>query len=243
MSGIHVSIAPETVFHLFETIPVSNAVFTTIIVSALMVLFALVIRASITFFPSSMQVFAEVIVGSLYDLTENITGGNAKKFFPFIATFFLFILFSNWAGLLPLLGIGIHEDGKLIPFLRPATTDINGTLAMALISVLTAQYMGIKELGISMHISKYINLSSPINFFVGILELVGEISKIISFSFRLFGNIFAGEVLLSVMFFLFPLILPLPFLGLEIFVGFIQAAVFSILTLVFFQMAIEKPHH
>jgi F-type H+-transporting ATPase subunit a len=243
MSEIHVSIVPETIFYIFGEIPVSNAVITTLAVSSFLIIISVLIRASLKFLPTSTQVLAEVTVESLYDLTENITGQNAKKFFPFIATFFLYILFSNWIGLLPLLGFGIKHNETLIPFLRPGTTDINGTIALALISVITAQAIGIKALGPVLHFSKYFNFSSPINFFVGILELVGVISKVISFSFRLFGNIFAGEVLLAVMFFLFPLILPLPFLGLEIFVGFIQAAVFSILTLVFFQMALEKPHH
>ncbi|TXI31780.1 MAG: F0F1 ATP synthase subunit A [Niabella sp.] len=243
MSNIHVSITPETVFHIFETIPVTNSVLTTIFVSTFLVFFSLIIRLGIKFIPGKAQIITESMIGGLYDLTENITGENAKKFFPFIATFFMFILFSNWFGLLPLLGIGVKHEESIIPFLRPATTDLNGTIALALISVITTQIIGIKALGANVHFSKFFNFSSPINFFVGILELVGEISKVISFSFRLFGNIFAGEVLLSVMFFLLPLALPIPFLGLELFVGFIQAAVFSILTLVFFQMAVEKPHH
>jgi F-type H+-transporting ATPase subunit a len=92
-------------------------------------------------------------------------------------------------------------------------------------------------------VSRYINFSSPINFFIGILELLGELTKIISLSFRLFGNIFAGEALLLIIGFLTPYIIPIPFLGLEIFGGFIQALVFSTLTLVFLSMLVENPNH
>jgi len=122
------------------------------------------------------------------------------------------------------------------PLFRASTADINTTLSLAIASLFLTQLFGIKYLKFS-YFKKFINFSSPIMFFVGILELISEFAKIISFAFRLFGNIFAGEVLLVVMAFLFPVILPMPFYGLEIFVGFIQALVFSMLTLVFFNMA------
>ena len=128
------------------------------------------------------------------------------------------------------------HDLAAVPLFRPGTADINTTLAFAIISLLVTQAFGIKYLKFG-YFKKFINFSSPIMFFVGILELISEFAKIISFAFRLFGNIFAGEVLLVVMAFLFPLVLPMPFYGLEIFVGFIQALVFSMLTLVFFNMA------
>lgn len=129
-----------------------------------------------------------------------------------------------------------HKQEKLVPIFRGATADLNTTLAIALIAMSSIQYFGLKTLGIS-YLKKFFNFSSPIYFYVGILELISEFSKIISFSFRLFGNIFAGEVLLTVIAFLIPLIAPLPFLGLELFVGFIQALVFAMLTAVFLKMA------
>lgn len=128
---------------------------------------------------------------------------------------------------------------------RAATADINTTLALALISVFFAQVYGFKALGIG-YLKKFFNFSSPIMFIVGILEIVSEFAKIISFAFRLYGNIFAGEVLLAVLLFLTPVfvpILPLPFYGLEVFVGFIQALVFSMLSLVFFNMATQSHDH
>lgn len=128
-----------------------------------------------------------------------------------------------------------HET-KFIPIFRAATADLNTTIALALISVLATQVIGVKYLGLS-YFKKFFNFKNPIFAFVGILELISEIAKIISFAFRLFGNIFAGEVLLVVIAFLLPILAPVPFLGLELFVGVIQALVFTMLSLVFMSMA------
>lgn len=129
-----------------------------------------------------------------------------------------------------------ESKGIFVPYFRAGTADLNTTIALALISVALTQYYGLKHLG-GKYWTKYINFSSPIMFFVGVLETILEFAKIMSFAFRLFGNIFAGEVLLSVMMFLVPVIVPMPFYGLELFVGFIQALVFSMLSLVFFNLA------
>lgn len=136
-----------------------------------------------------------------------------------------------------------HEEeaptSKFVPFFRPGTADLNTTLALALMSVALTQFYGFhfQKLG---YFKKFINFSSPIMFAVGLLEIVSEVAKIISFAFRLFGNIFAGEVLLVVTGFLVPLVVPMPFYGLELFVGFVQALVFAMLSLVFFNMAAES---
>jgi len=139
--------------------------------------------------------------------------------------------------------IGFNEikDGHetFVPLFRSVNSDLNATLSWAIISVFLAQIFGMSSLGTFSYLKKYFDFSNPINFFVGILEIVGEIAKIISFSFRLFGNVFAGEVLLVVMTMLAPYLAPLPFYGLEIFVGFIQALVFTMLSLVFIKMATE----
>ena len=129
-----------------------------------------------------------------------------------------------------------HVGPKFVPLFRPATADLNTTLALALISMSLVQFFGVKYQKMG-YFKKFLDISSPIAFIVGILELVSEFAKVISFSFRLFGNIFAGEVLLSVILALVPVVIPMPFYGLEIFVGFIQAVVFSILSLAFFNMA------
>lgn len=138
-----------------------------------------------------------------------------------------------------------HEEEKteehageevFVPYLRAGTADLNTTIALALISMVLVQFMGFRFLGFS-YLKKFFDFSNPIAFFVGILELVSDISKIISFAFRLFGNIFAGEVLLAVISSLIPVVLPMPFYGLELFVGLVQALVFAMLSLVFFNMA------
>ena len=144
-------------------------------------------------------------------------------------------------------GVG-NRAGHLVPFLRSANTDVNMTLAMALIAMVMVHYWGLSILGPMTHLGKFINFKDgPTGFFVGILETISEFAKIISFTFRLFGNIFAGEVLLMAMGFLLPMIGIIPFLGLELFVGLIQALIFSMLTLVFASMASvghgDEQHH
>ena len=130
------------------------------------------------------------------------------------------------------------QAGLLVPFLRSANTDINTTLAIALVAMFMVHYWGFRTLGFLGHIGKFLNFrAGPIGLFVGLLEAISEVARVISFTFRLFGNIFAGEVLLVAMAFLVPLIGIIPFLGLELFVGLIQAFIFSMLILVFATMA------
>ncbi len=194
--------------------------------------------------PGGMQNVIEVVVELLRDMITGVTGNDkqTRKFFPIVATIFLFVLLSNWLGLIPGVGsIGLMEVGPegtiIIPLFRAGSADLNFTLALAIASVFAAQYFGIAALGIVKYSKKFINLKDPIKFFVGILELIGETAKLISFSFRLFGNVFAGEVLLLVITFLVPYLVPLPFYLLEVLVGVIQAFIFSMLTLVFLKMA------
>ncbi len=142
-----------------------------------------------------------------------------------------------------------QTPGLLVPYLRSANTDINTTLALALVAMFMIHWWGLRTLGIFGHVGKFINFKEgPIMLFVGLLEIVGELARIISFTFRLFGNIFAGEVLLVAMAFLLPVIGIIPFLGLELFVGFIQATIFAVLTLVFASTAVvshssDEEHH
>lgn len=131
-----------------------------------------------------------------------------------------------------------HGETKFVPLFRAATADLNMTLALAIISVLAMQYFGFRTLG-AHYGSRFINFKDPIMFGVGILELASDISKVVSFAFRLFGNIFAGEVLLAVLAFLIPFVVPLPFLFMELFVGVVQALVFSMLSTAFFNVAVS----
>jgi F-type H+-transporting ATPase subunit a len=141
-----------------------------------------------------------------------------------------------------------HAEGEeahhtpFTPIFRPGTADLSFTLALAFCAVLLTQVMGVMSLGGWGYFSRFLNFKNPIHFFVGILEIVSEFSKMVSFSFRLFGNIFAGEVLLTVIIALAPYVIPMPFYGLEIFVGAVQALVFAVLTLVFFKGAVTEAH-
>lgn len=200
-----------------------------------LILFSKIITYNLKLVPEKGQNFFEVLLESILGFMEGVVGtrSEAQKFFPFIATIFIFIITVNWIEVIPGLGS---------VFVRSPSSDLNFTLALAIISVISIQYYGIKRFGFFKYGKKFINFENPIKFFIGILEILSEFAKIISFSFRLFGNIFAGEVLLLVMYFLVPFIAPLPFLFLEIFVGFIQALVFSMLTLVFLKIATAEEH-
>jgi F-type H+-transporting ATPase subunit a len=239
MSALHISISAEKVAQLGPLV-VSNSLLTSVVATTLILAFCYSANQAMRKNAySRFQMLVELIIESLFTLCRDIAGTakKAKEFAPIIITFFLFIIMNNWLGLIPGVGtIGTRASGEFVPFFRAGTADLNTTLALALISVVLTQYYGFKHLKAG-YLKKYLNFSSPIMFFVGLLETVLEFAKIMSFAFRLFGNIFAGEVLLAVMMFLVPLIVPMPFYGLELFVGFIQALVFSMLSLVFFNLA------
>lgn len=249
--ALSVSITAEPLFEVAHH-AITNSIFT----SALVTIFLLYMiikfankKLDLTPKAYSLQNILEIIFEGFLNLYKSVLGEKkAKKYFPILTTIFLYILFSNWTELLPGLGsIGIntihHGEKIFVPILRAPTADLNTTVALAIVAFVFIQYNGIKELGADYFKKFFINpIKKPIYTFVGFLELVGEFTKIISFAFRLFGNIFAGEVLLAVMTFLFPLFTTIPFLGMELFVGVIQAFVFMMLMLVFVAGAIE-PHH
>jgi F-type H+-transporting ATPase subunit a len=251
---MEISIAAEKLFML-GVLPVTNALFIGVLVSVILVLVTQSILTRWQSVPRGLQNVFEIIVDGVLGLLESIMQdrGMARKFFPLIATIFLFILLSNWIGLLPGLGtVGLaHENAAghatIIPFLRSTSADLNFTLGLSLFVVITIQLTGILALGIRGYAKKF--FVSPfhkpyvVGTLMGVLELVSEFAKILSFAFRLFGNVFAGEILLTVMLHLVPYFIPLPFLFLEIFVGFIQAAVFAMLVAVFLKMATTPAEH
>jgi F-type H+-transporting ATPase subunit a len=252
---------------------VTNSLLGAITTSLLLIIGAFLGTRKGELIPRGFQNFVEAVIETMYKLVESIAGEErARSFFPLTATIFLFVLVSNWMDLLTPLLVYIgptvtrHGETVAVPLLRSPSTDLNFTIALALISVITVQIYGVRVLGLS-YFGKFINLGSivrafrpgprvqrrgcmvvvlalfmgAIDFFVGLLELLSELTRIISFSFRLFGNIFAGEVILLVIPSLASMLLVLPFLGLEVFVGFIQALIFSVLTLAFLTMA-TTPH-
>ena len=155
---------------------------------------------------------------------------------------FMFVLAVNWFGLLPFVATFGPAEGAhgLVPLFYPGATDLNLTLALTVIAFLAIEIAGIVTLGMFRYAGKFINFTSPLAFAIGLIELFSELARLLSFSFRLFGNIFAGKVLILVVMFFIPLIVPIPFLAFEIFVGFIQAAIFALLTLFFVKIAIES---
>jgi F-type H+-transporting ATPase subunit a len=266
-----IKLAPDVIFNI-GPLPVTNTLFCTwISIVVLVALFYFGTRRR-DLIPRGLQNFMEWAVELLRGLAETVAGSKemGKKFFPLAATFFLFIVLSNLLDVFP--GVdtvgsidtavlaqhpGSHPIGPflfgdisnaVIPWIRPATTDINLNLAMALIAVITAQAFGFSTLGPKEHLLKYINLRSLfkfnfeglIEFFVGLLEIISEIARIISLSFRLFGNIFAGSVVLAVFAFLLPALADIVFIPFEIFVAVVQALVFSLLTLVYLQTAVTS---
>ena|SRR3989344_7496215 len=238
---IHISLHPEELFTV-AGFAVTNSI---IVSTAILVLFAgvgILLRRRFALVPGMAQNIAESGMEALFDLMDQVLGDRKKseKYLPLVATIFLFVLLSNWMGLLPGIGsIVFHNGEEVSPLLRSPSTDLNFTLALAIISVLSINLIGIGTIGVAKHAKKFFNFKNPIEFFVGILELISEFVRIISFSFRLFGNIFAGEVLLVVTQFLLPYVLPVPFIMMETFVGLIQAFIFAMLTLVFISVAVE----
>lgn len=240
---MEISIAAETVTHILG-IPITNSLLASLLTTIVLVVISYFATKNLKEIPKGIQNIVEFAIESLYNMIYDVTKDKEKahKFFPYVATIFLFVISSNWMGLLPgFATIGFNEqvDGgeKFVSFFRSANSDLNSTIALAVVSVLSIQIMGIAVLGFAQYGKKFINLSSPIAFFIGILEIISEIAKMISFSFRLFGNIFAGEVLLTVIMTIAPFVAPVPFFGLELFVGAIQALVFAMLLLVFMNTA------
>jgi F-type H+-transporting ATPase subunit a len=239
MSDIHISLAAEKVFEIGPLV-ITNSILTGLVGSAIIFVLFRAAGRTVALQPSGrMSQAIETACEGILDLIEQVTHDRAKaiRFFPLLMTLFVFILINNWLGLVPGVGsITISTEHGVVPLFRGATADLNATFALAIISVVMTHVYAIRELGLFTHLRKYIS-PNPVLLFVGFLEIVSEFSKMISFSFRLFGNIFAGEVLLVVIAYLLPLVAPLPFFALELFVGLVQALVFTMLSLVFLEIA------
>ena len=240
---------------------ITNALFTSWIAVFAIIVIVIAIQKSLKEVPKGIQNFFEIVFEGALSLCDQVTNSRkiTEKVFPLAFAIFFFVLINNWLGILPLGGFGLLEKTEeglaFIPFIRSGTADVNATLALAVMSVVGANIFGIVSIGLWKSFNKYVNLKAlgsiaikirkdpvvlivaPVTFFVGVLELIGEFAKIASLSFRLFGNVFAGEVLLLSMSAIIAYGLPVPFLFLEIFVGVIQAFIFSILVLVYFTIA------
>ena len=248
---MEISLQPEIIGSLVG-IPISNSLILSVTVASLLFGCGFFAVKSLSLVPWKLQNGVEAALSGILDFMAQVIGGDKRQaylFFPLVATLFLFILLNNWLGVLPGTGsLGFweeHEGGRMfVPLFRSANSDLNTTLALALITMIAVQWYGIQKLGLLRHLSKFFVFNKgPIFFFVGLLEAIGEFARILSFSFRLFGNVFAGEVLLVIIMSLAPFFIPLPFFALELFVGLIQALVFSMLALIFLKIATEAPSH
>ena len=235
----HSIVLKPEVLGFFKNLPITNTLMVGWIAIFVLTILALVVRLRLNIIPGGLQNVFELVIDGGYTLVSDLSGDKkAKVIFPFMMTFFLYIIISNWLGLLPGFGT-ITYKGQ--PFLRSVNSDLNMTLALALISAIATHILAIKYLGLGGYLKRWFSMQFfPIYLFVGFLEIVSEFTKIVSLSFRLFGNIFAGEVVLSTISSIAAFVLPLPFYFLEIVVGFVQAAVFAMLTLVFMVLLSEK---
>ena len=255
------TIYAEPIFNI-GSFQVTNSLINSWFAVLFIIALCIFLRLNIKKVPGKIQHIFEMFLEGALSLCDQVTNDRKTtlKIFPLAASLFIFILINNWLGLLPVVGsVGFlaNEAGQsfFIPLFRAGTADINTTLALSIAIVIGSNVFGIIAIGAWKTFNKYVNIKAlggiftkfredksvlivaPINFFVGILELIGEIAKVASLSFRLFGNVFAGEVLLASMGAIFLYLLPTPFLFLEVFIGLIQALIFSLLATVYFTIA------
>lgn len=245
-AGISVHLDPYIVGYVGD-IPITATLVTVWLVMLLLIAVGVMVKRRLTLIPGKLQSVFEIIVGGAYNYVHDVLEDKkvTDTYFPVIATIFIFILGINWVGLIPGVGaFGFYDEHHhLIPLLYPGSTDLNITIGLAIVAFVTIEIAGVTAIGLWKYAGKFINFRSPMGFLLGIIELISELARLVSFSFRLFGNIFAGKTLLLVTMFFVPYILPVPIYAYELFVGLIQAAVFAILTLFFIKLAIEEPHH
>jgi F-type H+-transporting ATPase subunit a len=230
-------IAAPTLFTIFG-LPVTNTVFTAWVVSLVVILLVRAATSNLSLVPGRLQSVFELLLEQFLSIGEQVADSRrARQFLPIGVTLFLFITISNWMGILPLFGEGhlyVDRDdgqGHLIHanILRSANSDLNVTLAMGLIVFLWSEFLGFKIGGLA-YAKEFI--------WPGLLiEVISHLARPVALALRLFGNILAGEILLTVMAGLVPIVVPALFMGFELFVGIVQALIFALLTLAFLAMA------
>jgi len=218
---------------------VTNTLIATLLVDAVIITLIFTLKKRISLVPGKYQGIVESVIEYLYSTTEQVAGSRAPMIFPWVAIFFIYVAISNLLGLLPGFGtIGFSRGSDFVPLLRASTSDLNVTLALAVVSVIATHTLAIRTTGLGSYLKRFFALN-PLLLFVGLMEIVQEVTKLLSFSFRLYGNISAGESVLGTMASISAFILPVPFLALEILVAVIQALIFSLLTLAFMSILTE----
>jgi F-type H+-transporting ATPase subunit a len=235
------STGPETLLRI-SGLNVTNTLLATLLVDLVLILLVVLVSRRLSILPGKLQAAVEGIVDYLQTTTERVAGGRTSLIFPWVAVFFIYIAMSNLIGLLPGFGtVGFFRPGSYVPLLHVSTADLNVTLALAIVSVVATNVVAIRTVGLGTYLRRFFALN-PLLLFVGLLELLQELTKFVTFSFRLFGNISAGEAVLGTMSSILAFVVPVPFLGFELLVALIQALVFSLLTMAFMTMLTE-PHH
>jgi F-type H+-transporting ATPase subunit a len=227
--------------------PITNTVLTTLIADIVIVALVLIVSKTVSLKPKGVQNAIEAVIDYFIGTAKDIAGDGALRIYPWAVSFFLFIVISNLLAQIPgFESIRFYTsplDNYGVPLFRAATSDMNLTLALAVVSVVATHCLSIKYTGIKSYITRFITFKMfPIFLFVGILEFINELAKFVSFSFRLFGNISAGEKVLETMYKLCPLVAPIPFIGLELMVAVVQAMVFAMLTMTFMHIMTDKSH-
>jgi len=266
VSKPHVILPAETVLHVGH-FPVTNTLIASWLTMAVLVGASTLATRKMKLIPGRAQAMAEVVVEGLLNFVESVAGKrHAQMLLPGVATIFIYVITNAYMGLLPFFGtIGLHEhEGGMVSIFRAANTDINLPLSIAISSFIFAESWGMRAIGTVHYLSEFINVkqlgqglkelfmgkirTAPMNIlfgfislFVGVLEIFSHLTRMLSFTFRLFGNMTAGEILIAVSCFLVPMVFPMPFYGLELLIGMIQALIFAGLTLVFGTIAVS-PH-
>ncbi len=270
--GIHIALKAEEVFSLFGLPITNTMLMSWLVMATLIAIAYFVGRSPAKIPSKVQTFFETLFGFLLDYIEEVLESRKlALRFFPLLTTLFLFILLGNWYGLIPGIGsitIDTHagsyaeatgipgdplyaeaethaekeESHHAVSLIYPISTDLNVTLALAIIAFVAIEVSGVLYLGLLPYLGKFLNFRSVIGFLVGLIELLSELARLVSFSFRLFGNMFAGKTLILVAMYFLPYIVPVPLMLYEVFVGFIQAAIFTLLTLFFIKLAVSEAH-
>lgn len=249
--GPHIALAPETVLTI-GSFSITNSMIYGAICALLLLVIAVFARKKTRLKATKgITQFIEMIMEFVIGLIEGPLGSRAKavQYAPIFGAFFVFIIFNNIMGIMPWVGPGINATTAegTFPLFRAFTADLNGTIAMAIVAIGTVQYLSIRESGFMGHLKHYFTNKpfNPVNMFIGLLEVFGEITRMISLSLRLFLNTVVGEILIAVFAFIgkdFQSFTILPIAMFEILVACIQAYVFTVLCATYLGLAIAHSH-
>lgn len=263
---MNISLSPEILFN-FGSIQISNALLWSFVLSFSLMLFVVILNKRKKDVPGKIQNIFEILLEGAFSFVQSVIGSEekARRIFPLVFTMFIFILSANLLVYVPgQAAVFLNTPEGEVPLFRAVMSDYTLVFVMTMVTVILTQIVAIAVSGPFGYIGKFINISGVkeffkllikgkfkpsvlaqgfLDFFLGLMDIVGEVAKVISLSFRLFGNIFAGEVLLSSIAVIFAFGLPIPFMFLEIIVGIIQALIFGMLTLVYYTIASSAEDH